>query len=94
MQTCTEPSPMTVIAALVESDDALLLAADSGETQTPGPLRSLDLHKLHRHPVASLAWGVTGDVQISQEFSAWLEAYAWPPGELGHLPRQGCRAPG
>jgi hypothetical protein len=69
---------VTVIAAMVESDTSLLLAADSGETEMPGQLRSVFLGKLRRHPSAPLAWAATGDVQLGKDFTMWLEKYEWP----------------
>ena len=61
-----------MIAAMVESNTSLLLAADSGQTEMPGQLRSTDVGKLRRHATAPLAWAATGDVQLGKDFSSWL----------------------
>jgi hypothetical protein len=65
---------LTLIAALRESDTGVLIAADSGESETPGDLHSLQLYKLRQHPRAPLAWGAAGSGQIGHvEFTRWLE---------------------
>lgn len=71
---------MTVVAALREADDALLIAADSGVTHWPGPIRDQYHSKLQRHPTAPLAWVGSGNPYVTIEgFAPWARTYPWPP---------------
>jgi len=50
---------MTIIAAMRESEESLLIGADSGSTTLSG-FRQLVDDKLHRHPDRMIAWGIAG----------------------------------
>lgn len=66
---------MTIIAAMRESDDSILIGADSGETNT-NKLRSLNLKKLQRHNRLPLAWGAAGNTYMGVDsFAEWLTAF-------------------
>jgi hypothetical protein len=74
---------VTVIAAIWESEDAVLIAADSGQTETPGNIRTIWLDKLQAHDSAPLAWGVSGSLTVGVDaFAQWLRTYPWPPPDL------------
>jgi hypothetical protein len=68
--TLKEP-PMTVIAALKESPDSILIAADSQqmEVEATEQVRHLTSHKLQVHPKLPIAWGVYDNVSIGVEFN-------------------------
>jgi hypothetical protein len=73
--------PMTVIAALQESPDSILIAADSQtmELQVTGQVRHSSNHKLQVHPKLPIAWGVYDNIGIGAEFNEWLKQYHWAP---------------
>lgn len=56
---------MTIIAALRESDDSILIAADSARTETPSGFRKIVDDKLQKHPSAPIAWGGAGNPHIA-----------------------------
>lgn len=70
---------MTVIAALKESPDSILIAADSQqmEIEATGQVRHLTSHKLQAHPKLPIAWGVYDNVSIGVEFNEWLKQFDW-----------------
>src|SRR5215216_3828757 len=71
---------MTIIAAMRESADSILIGAESGQTESDIGLRSLYLTKLQKHPSAPLAWGATGNPTIGiNRFGSWLSQFDWPP---------------
>lgn len=71
---------MTIIAALWESENSILLASDSEIVETPSMVRSSTDRKLQSHPAAPLAWGTSGDGGLGIDgFGKWLGQYAWPP---------------
>ena len=70
---------MTVIIAMRETDDAILIAAD-GEATEGSALRLPFGNKLRQHPKGAIAWGASGNPTIGYEdFSPWLMQYSWPP---------------
>ena len=71
--------PLTIIAALRESEQSLLLAADSGGEETPG-IRLQNEIKLRRHDNYQIAWGGSGNPQIALDFSNNLQATKRLPG--------------
>jgi hypothetical protein len=72
---------MTVIAALKESPDSILIAADSQtmEIEVTGQVRHSTSHKLQVHPKLPMAWGVYDNVSIGVDFNEWLNQYHWAP---------------
>jgi hypothetical protein len=73
--------PMSVVAAMWESENSILLGSDSALTE-PDPYLPLKFEyklKLRKHPTAPLAWGVVGNPTIGAQFAEWLEQYSWPP---------------
>jgi hypothetical protein len=71
--------PVTVIAALRESEESVLLAVDSGETESHWGLRSL-ASKLHRNAPARLAWALAGNPEIGEQgLNEWLLSHSGPP---------------
>jgi ATP-dependent protease HslVU (ClpYQ) peptidase subunit len=70
---------VTVIVALAESEESILIAADSRETEAPGDLASVYLNKLKRHPSAHIVWATAGNGGVGEAFSNWLAAVAPPP---------------
>lgn len=72
---------LTVIVAMKESDNSVLLAAD-GEGLEADAIK-VQKSKLRRHPSAPLAWGATGNPTIEDDFTKWLQGYAWPPSNKG-----------
>ena len=71
---------MTVIAAMRESEDAILLAADSGGWEEPGG-RIHVADKLQAHATAPIAWASAGNTTVGSDFDKWLKAYDWPPAD-------------
>ena len=70
--------PVTLIAAMVERDDALLIAADSGQVESPEGLRGEYKGKLRQHVRLPLAWGVAGQPTRGDEFSDWPREHDMP----------------
>src|SRR5437867_395443 len=66
--------PVTIIAAVYESQTAILIGADSGQTALLSGLRS-KVDKLERHPTAILVWGVSGNSAVAESFGRALSAY-------------------
>ena len=75
---------MTIIVALRESSDSVLIAADSMQTETGG-IRSFTENKLQHHATAPLAWGITGNGTIGVKFDRWAKALPWPPKDWNEL---------
>jgi hypothetical protein len=72
---------VTIIAALMEADDSVLLSADTGlwDTATAG-ISQTGFDKLRRHPSAPVAWATHGDFDLGyNRFTPWLQNYKWPP---------------
>lgn len=61
--------PMTVIAAMRESEDSLLIAVDSQYIEMPGKIPFATDTKLQSHPSFPLAWGVADNSTIGNRFS-------------------------
>lgn len=76
-----EVTRLTVIATVPDAD-GVLIAADSCRTNEPDGDRREDVMKLCAHPVQCLAWGCSGSVSVSDQFTAWLRREAWPPNDL------------
>jgi ATP-dependent protease HslVU (ClpYQ) peptidase subunit len=70
--------PVTIIVAMRENDDSVLIAAD-GESMESSLLRMKNNSKLGKHPAGLIAWGTSGNSAIGEVFSAWLQSYTWPP---------------
>lgn len=68
---------MTVIVAMRESDDAILIGSDGEFTDTLG-LRDTDT-KLRRIEEEAVVWGCTGSSTVGDDFSEWLRQFKWPP---------------
>ena len=64
---------MTVITVLRESEDSILIAADSGGHESPGPTRIRIPDKLKRHPLVPVAWAGAGGDSIGERFTGWLQ---------------------
>ncbi|MGE0599917.1 MAG: hypothetical protein AB7J35_10390 [Dehalococcoidia bacterium] len=71
---------MTCIAATAESPEAILIAADSGQTEGETGLRGTFLGKLKRHPSEPVAWGNAGAMAIFDGFDSWMTAFDWTRG--------------
>ena len=69
---------MTVITALREGDDSVLIACDSGAHESAGGIRITIPQKLQRQPQGALAWATAGDTSVGDDFTAWLKKYPWP----------------
>jgi hypothetical protein len=71
---------MTIIAAMKEGVDSILIAADS-EYEESGQIRlGGGARKLKRHPTGMLAWGISGNTTLGEiAFCEWVQAYSWPP---------------
>ena len=67
---------MTVIVAMHESKDSLLIGADSEVTQEGGLRRTLP--KLVGIKSVPIAWGASGNPSIGiHQFSEWMRTYMW-----------------
>jgi ATP-dependent protease HslVU (ClpYQ) peptidase subunit len=64
---------VTILVALRESDEVILFAADSCETESPGDLQSTYLHKLNKHESAPLVWAAAGNSSIGEAFTRRLK---------------------
>jgi len=65
---------LTIIVAMKESDDSLLIGADSMNTEDGG-LKAIGAVKLFRHDKENIVWGTSGNREISRhEFSPWLQS--------------------
>jgi hypothetical protein len=72
--TLKEP-PMTIIAAMRETPESILIAVDSQQTEMPGGIRISTDTKLQQHPTLPLAWGVAYNASIGTQFSEWARSY-------------------
>ena len=80
--------PMTIIAAMRESDASILIASDTEGTEEGG-IRLNNRRKLRHHPHAPIAWGCSGNITIGiEDFAPWLESYNWPPADWRTFRRQ------
>lgn len=79
-----ERPPVTVVSVLWESDDSILVAADSGVTEVDGLsiMKSSTDKKLQSHPSGELAWAITGNASIGDRLTDWMMSYRWPPDNL------------
>jgi hypothetical protein len=74
---------MTLIAAMWETDDSILIGADSLSADCSGPGNAIVTlfetpNKLRKHKLgAPLAWATSGDRALGGEFSEWLEIFPW-----------------
>lgn len=74
-----EGCPMTVIAAMQETDSTLLLAGDRGGKETPGIWTQFPC-KLTERPNTSLAFGWAGNPTLAEAFQSWFlasQALTW-----------------
>jgi ATP-dependent protease HslVU (ClpYQ) peptidase subunit len=72
-------SAMTIVAALREDSNSVLIAADSLITENDG-IRSGSYDKLQHHASAPVAWGAAGNTTISMmQFGEWMHRFSWPP---------------
>lgn len=71
--------PMTIIAAMKESETSILIAVDSQQTQTPGNIPSFTDTKLQWHPSIPLAWGVADNATIGMQFSETVKKLQFTP---------------
>ncbi len=71
---------MTIIAAMREDTNSILIAADS-EYEESGQIRlGGGARKLKRHPTGMLAWAISGNTTLGEiDFCEWIQAYSWPP---------------
>ena len=71
--------PMTVIAALRESPDSILIASDTAITETGAGITDRGVQKLFRHEKPGLVWGTGGDVTVGfEQFGRWMQDCDWP----------------
>jgi hypothetical protein len=71
---------MTIVVAMKENDNSILLSSDSGAFDASTNLRFNNCRKLSFHPKALLAWGYSGNPSIGwEDFTPWLKSYNWPP---------------
>jgi len=70
---------MTLIAALKESDDSVLIASDSAITEYPGGILTDSINKLRKHSREGLVWGTSGDRETGSRFDQWMSNVEWPP---------------
>lgn len=70
-------APMSIIAAVWESDASILIAAESGAIEVMGGMRTAYHPLLQQHTTASLAWGAIGNA--ARYLDGWLREYPWPP---------------
>lgn len=74
-------NPMTIIAAMKESEISILLSSDTGAMENLN-VRLSNFTKLRSHPKANLAWAASGNKSIGiEDFTPWLESYNWPPSD-------------
>lgn len=67
---------MTVVVAMKESDDAILIASDS-EVTNEGNLKS-SMRKLMKVREKSVVWASSGNPDIGiDEFGRWIRQYQW-----------------
>ena len=65
---------MTIIAAMWESDNSILIGADSGETENGTGFRSINENKLLSPPKMPLVWGAAGNPAVGIDgFAEWLK---------------------
>src|SRR5688572_5096903 len=76
--TLKEP-PMTIIAAMRESETSILIAVDSQQLETPGNIPSFTDTKLQWHPSIPLAWAVADNATIGMRFSEIVKKLQFPP---------------
>ncbi len=69
--------PMTVIIAMRELPDSILIAADSLAVES-GSIKLKPVQKIYSHPTNKLAWGCSGNQDIENDFSAWLLHHVLP----------------
>jgi len=87
-----EKEIMTVIFAAKEDNRSLLLGADTFGIDKSGVTQIV--HKLRRINNVSVAWGCSGDLDMSKQFNRWLENCQWPPLNLGMSTLNGIGWPG
>ncbi len=68
------------IAAMRESSDSILIAADSQQIETNG-IRSSTDKKLQWHPSLPLAWGASDNSSIGARFSEWTKQHDLSPSD-------------
>lgn len=65
---------MTIIIAMKETDDSLLIGADTMTTED-GDMKAEMPTKLFKHGSHNIVWGASGNKEISaHEFSPWLQS--------------------
>ena len=70
-----ERRKLTVIVAMKESDDSLLIAADSMNIESD-QLKADHQVKLHKHDKENIVWGFTGNRGLGRDdFSPWLKTF-------------------
>lgn len=66
---------LTVIIAMKESSDALLIGADKMNIES-NQLKVVVNTKLFKHPKENIVWGCAGDKEIARhEFNPWLQSF-------------------
>jgi hypothetical protein len=65
---------LTVVIAIKESDDALLIGADRMGLESD-QLKVTSSSKLFKHSKENIVWGCAGNTEIAKhEFSPWLQS--------------------
>ena len=72
-------SLLTIIAAVRENDDSILLAADSGIMDFGGLRDRLPYPKLNKLEGLAVAWGCSGNGTLGEEFNKALRTEAFSP---------------
>ena len=73
-----ELDDMTIVCAVKESSDSILMGADTRVVDSAGIARLMPkMRQLRSEP---FVWGVANNMEMGLEyFGEWLEAYSWPP---------------
>src|SRR5260370_10551897 len=71
-------APMTIIAAIRLGESAILVGADSGQTDFASGARTKCAHKLIKHPRAHIVWGMSGSDSVADAFTFELNQYDPP----------------
>jgi hypothetical protein len=66
---------MTTIAAIRERKIAILVGADSGQKDLASGARTKCAHKLDRHPILPIVWGVSGNGSVAESFGREMKTY-------------------
>lgn len=68
---------MTIVFAMREYDNSVLIGADTQRTDDAGIKDKK--HKLQCIPNSLVAWACAGNDDLGNRFTRWLQDYQWPP---------------